>query len=332
MSTRASLVVIGLVAVAVMVTACAQATPAAGPAPAEIVRLSIATGGTGGVYYPLGGGIAALISKHLANVEVTAEVTPASVDNMKLIQAGKADLALTMADVTFDALEGQGKFTETGKVPVRTLAVMYTNYLHIATTEATGIKSVPDLKGKRVSTGAPGSGTEVKCTRVFEAYGLDADKDFAAREKLGATESAAAVKDGKIDAYCWDGGLPTGSIVDLATTPGVKLVLVPHGDAIPKMAEKYGPFYFKTKVPGGTYPGLDVDTEVAGIANLLVVNENMDETLAYNITKALIENQPELVAVHKAAEELTLTNAVTGSSVPFHKGAEKYYKEKGAMK
>ncbi len=331
MFTRVSLPVIGLVAVALVVTACARPTPAPGATPAEVVRLSIATGGTGGVYYPLGGGIAALLSKYIPNVEATAEVTPASVDNMKLIQAGKADLALTMADVAFDAVEGRGKFVETGKVPARTLAVMYTNYLHIVTTEATGIKSVLDLKGKRVSTGAPGSGTEVKCTRVLEAYGLDPDKDFAAREKLGATESAAAVKDGKIDAYCWDGGLPTGSVVDLATTPGIKVVLVPHGDAIPKMNEKYGPLYIKAKIPGGTYPGVDVDTEVAGIANLLVVNENMDETLAYNITKVLIEHQPELVEVHKAAAELSLTNAVTGSPIPFHKGAEKYYREKGVL-
>jgi len=333
MSKNVSLFVIGLAMLALLGAACAPAaTPTAAPTPAPKVKLSIATGGTGGVYYPLGGGMAAIIGKYIPNVEATAEVTPASVDNLKLIQQGKADLALVMADVAYDALQGVDKFKDTGKVPVRGIAVLYSNFLHLATTDATGIKTVADLKGKRFSTGAPGSGTEVKCLRVLEAMGVNADKDFASREKLGATESAAALKDKKIDAYCWDGGLPTGSVIDLASTPGVKLVLLPHGDAVAKMNEKYGPLYFKAKIPAKTYPGQDADVEVAGIANLLVVNEKMDETLAYNITKTLIEKQPELVAVHSAAKELTLQSAAVGSSVPFHKGAEKYYKEKGVMK
>jgi TRAP transporter TAXI family solute receptor len=296
------------------------------------VKLSIATGGTGGVYYPLGGGMASLIGKYIPNAEATAEVTPASVDNLKLIQAGKAELALVMADVAYDALEGRDKFKDTGKVPVRSLLAVYSNYLHIVTTADSGIKTVADLKGKRFSTGAPGSGTEVKCLRALEGAGINADKDLGSREKLGASESAAAVKDKKIDAYCWDGGLPTGSIVDLATAPGVKLVLLSHSDAVDKMNQKYGPLYFKAKIPKATYPGLDADVEVAGVTNLLVVNEKMDETLAYNITKTFIEKQPELVLVHPAAAELTAPSAVVGSSVPYHNGAIKYFKEKGVWK
>ncbi len=178
----------------------------------KTVRLSIATGGTGGVYYPLGGGMANIFSKYIPYMEATAEVTPASVDNCLLVGGGKAELALIMADVGWDAYQGKGRFKE--KIPLRTVAVLYPNNMHIVTIEGKGIEKVIDLKGKRVSTGAPGSGTEVKALRVIEAYGLDPDKDMK-RDKLGASESAGALKDRKIDAYFWDGGLPTASVTDL---------------------------------------------------------------------------------------------------------------------
>ncbi|MGB9630126.1 MAG: TAXI family TRAP transporter solute-binding subunit, partial [Thermodesulfobacteriota bacterium] len=196
----------------------------------KAVKLSIATGGTGGVYYPLGGGMANIISKYIPYAEATAEVTTASVDNCLLVGAGKADLALIMADVGWDAYQGKGKFKE--KIPLRTVAVLYPNNMHIVTLEGKGIEKVTDLKGKRVSTGAPGSGTEVKALRVLEAYGLDPDKDMT-RDKLGASESAGALKDRKIDAYFWDGGLPTASVTDLGATPGIKIKLLSHGEAIP---------------------------------------------------------------------------------------------------
>ncbi len=189
------------------------------------VRLSIATGGTGGVYYPMGGGMANIISKYLPYVEATAEVTSASVDNCLLVGAKKADMAFIMADVGWDAYQGKGKFKE--KIPIRTLAVLYPNNMHIVTLEGKGIEKPADLKGKRVSTGSPGSGTEVKALRVLGAYGLDPDKDMK-RDRLGAAESAGALKDGKVDAYFWDGGLPTASVTDLGATPGVKLKLLDH--------------------------------------------------------------------------------------------------------
>jgi len=290
------------------------------------VRLSIATGGTGGVYYPMGGGMANIISKYIPYAEATAEVTSASVDNCLLVGAKKSDMALIMADTGWDAFQGMSKFK--AKLPIMTLAVLYINNMHLVTVEGKGIEKVTDLKGKRVSTGAPGSGTEVKCLRVIEAYGLNPDKDMT-RDRLGASESAGALKDGKIDAYFWDGGLPTASVTDLGATPGVKLKLIAHGDAIPKMNEKYGPLYFKGVIPAKTYPGQNQDVSIARVSNLLICNKDMKEKVAYDIVKTLFDHKPELVAVHKMAEELTLEPQVDGSPLPFHPGAAKYFKEKG---
>lgn len=290
-------------------------------------RISIATGGTGGVYYPLGGGMAALISKHIPNTEATAEVTTASVDNVKLLHANRIAMAFSLPDTAWDGYSGQIRgFKE--KTNIRSLMALYSNFMQIVAADGTGIKSVADLKGKRVSTGAPGSGVEVKGLRVLEAYGLT-PKDFKSQDRLGAAESAGALKDRKIDAFFWDGGIPTAAILDLAATPGLKISLIPHADAIPKMVAKYGPLYFVSNIPKGTYKGLDEDTAVAAATNLLIVNEKMDDSLAYGITKLILEHIPDLVAVHKAASEMSLKNAVVGSPIPFHPGALRYYKEKG---
>jgi hypothetical protein len=290
-------------------------------------RISIATGGTGGVYYPLGGGMAALISKHIPNTEATAEVTTASVDNVKLLHGNRVGLALTLPDTAWDGFTGQMKgFKE--KANIRTLMAVYSNYMHIVAIDGSGIKTIADLKGKRVSTGAPGSGTEIKALRVMEAYGLT-PKDLKAQDKLGAAESAGALKDRKIDAFFWDGGLPTAAVLDIAATPGIKITMIGHGDAVAKMVAKYGPLYFVGTIPRGTYKGVEEDVPVAAVTNLLIANEKMDENLAYQITKLFLERSADLVAVHKAASEINLKNAVLGSPIPFHPGALRYYKEKG---
>lgn len=293
----------------------------------KAVRLSIATGGTGGVYYPMGGGMANILSKYIPYLEATAEVTTASVDNCLLVGAKKADLAFVMADVGWDAYQGKGKFKE--KIPLRTAMVLYPNNMHIVTIEGKGIEKVTDLKGKRVSTGAPGSGTEVKALRVLEAYGLDPDKDMK-RDKLGASESAGALKDRKIDAYFWDGGIPTASVTDLAATPGIKIKLISHGDAIPKMREKYGPLYVKGVIPAKTYPGQETDVEVAVIWNILVCHEEMKGDVVYDVVKTLFDHKPELVDVHREARWISLEYQPTGASpIPFHPGAIRYFTEKG---
>jgi len=309
----------------VIVAALTLLPPAAG---AQVkTRLSIATGGTGGVYYPLGGGMAALISKNIPNTEATAEVTTASVDNVKLLHSNRIGMALCLPDTAWDGYSGQIRgFKE--KANIRTLMALYSNFMHFVAADGAGIKSIADLKGKRVSTGSPGSGTEVKGLRVMEAYGLT-PKDFKSQDRLGVGESAGALKDRKIDAFIWDGGLPTAAVLDLAATPGIKINIIPHADAVPKMVAKYGPLYFVSNIPKGVYRGIDEDTPVAAATNLLIVNEKMDETLAYQITKLFLEHTADLVAVHKAATEISLKNAVLGSPIPFHPGALRYYKEKG---
>src|SRR3954471_5884164 len=183
-------------------------------------NISIATGGTGGVYYPMGGGMAAVLSKYIPGMQATAEVTGGSVANLQLIGTGKPYLAFTMADATLDAYKGQDKFT--GKpVQVRTLMVLYPNRMHVVSIEGSGVNKISDLKGKRVSTGSGGSATEVMAFRVMEAAGLDKDKDMK-RERLGVAESVNAIKDRKIDAFFWVGGIPTAAVTDLAATPGMK--------------------------------------------------------------------------------------------------------------
>jgi uncharacterized protein len=200
--------------------------------------------------------------------------------------------------------------------------------MHIVTLENKGIDTVSDLKGKRFSTGSPGSGTEVKCLRVLESYGIDPAKDMT-RDRLGASESAGALKDGKIDAYCWDGGVPTASVTDLGATPGVKLKLINHGDSVAKMTEKYGPLYTQGVIPAKSYPGQDKDVTIAVVWNILLCNADMKDDIAYKILKTLFEKKDELVAVHKEAVHLKLESQASGSPLPFHPGAVKYFKEKG---
>ncbi|MCR4310913.1 MAG: TAXI family TRAP transporter solute-binding subunit [Deltaproteobacteria bacterium] len=293
----------------------------------EKTRLSVVTGGTGGVYYPLGGAVANVLSKHLPGIVATAEVTSASIDNLKLIGAGKADIAFSMADSALDGYNGTGKFQ--GKVPLRTIVVLYANKTQVVTVQGRGIERMSDLRGKRISTGAPGSGTELIALRLLEAYGIDPEKDVK-REKLSVAESVGAIKDNKIDAFIWSGGLPTAAIVDLGATPGQKIKLLDHSDAIPAMLKKYGPLYVKDTIPAKTYPGQEKDVSILSVWNILAVNEKMDAKMAYEITKTIFEYKPELVAVHKEAQHIVLQSQLKGGSpIPFHLGALKYFSEKG---
>ena len=291
-------------------------------------RISIGTGGTGGVYYPLGGGLAAALSKYVPGLEATAEVTAGSVANMQLIGAGKSELAFTMADTAWDAYNGLDKF-QGKKVGLRTLAVFYPNRMQVVTIEGKGVEKFSDLKGKRVSTGAPASGTEVMAMRLIEAHGLDPNKDMT-RERLSVAESVNALKDRKIDAFFWVGGVPTPSITDLSATPGIKVKLVDHGDGAENMRKKYGPIYVKNRILANAYPGEPRETTNVDVWNLLVVPENADEKLIYDITKTLFEKKDDLVKVHKDAAFLDMANQMTGASpIPFHPGALRYFKEKG---
>ena len=295
-------------------------------------RLSIATGGTGGVYYPYGGAIARVISEHLAGVEVTAEVTAASVDNLKLIRDRKSDIGFTLADTLDDAIKGRGAFTSRGAVPVRALAVLYSNYTHLVAHGASGVSRVADLRGKTVSLGAAGSGTELIATRILRAVGLDPGRDMSP-VSLGVSQSVDALKDGKIDAFFWSGGVPTAAVLDLANTPGARWRLVPNDDVLESLQSTYdASLYSRLSVPRAAYAGLPADVAVVGVANLLVVHQEMSEQLAYDITRLLFEYQADLIAVHPEAARLSLATASTGSPAPFHPGALRYYRERGVLR
>jgi TRAP transporter TAXI family solute receptor len=306
----------------------AGAAMVAGVAVAQQMNIAIATGGTGGVYYPLGGGMANVLSKHVPGVQATARVTGGSVDNLKLIGSKQSEVALVMVDAALDALKGEDKF-KGSKVDVRTLMVLYPNRMHVVSIEGTGVEKMSDLKGKRVSTGSPGSATEVMAFRVIEAAGLDRDKDMR-RERLGVAESVNALKDRKIDAFFWVGGLPTAAVTDLGATPNVKIKMIDHADVVDKMNAKYGGLYSTGVIPAKTYPGQEKDNPIAVVQNILVANAAMPDDVAYNIVKTFIEKKDELVAVHREAASMTLDNqAPKNSPIPWHPGAQKYFKEKG---
>ncbi|MCC6608434.1 MAG: TAXI family TRAP transporter solute-binding subunit [Burkholderiales bacterium] len=291
-------------------------------------NLSIGTGGTGGVYYPIGGGLAAVLSKYVPNMEATAEVTGGSVDNLKLISTGKPYIGFSMADAAQDAARGEGKFTG-HQVPVCTLAVLYPNRMHVVTVEGTGISNFADLKGKRVSTGSPGSATEVMAFRVIEAAGLDKDRDMK-RERLSVAESVNALKDRKIDAFFWVGGLPTAGVTDLAATPGTKIKLIDHSQYVEAMNKKYGQLYVHDVIPKETYRGMDADSKIATVWNVLVANENLSDEAAYKIVKTIFDKRDDLIAVHKEAKNIDLKyQKASASPVPFHPGAARYFAEKG---
>src|SRR5258706_1514004 len=307
----------------------AAGTAAASPTPDFTGRtLNIVTGGTGGVYIVYGAGLADMLTKKM-KVAASAQSTPASVDNMKLIRDGKADLAFTLADTAFDAVNGKNRFAPPeAKVDAKAIAVMYSNYMHIVAKASAGINTVADLKGKRVSIGAAGSGTETKAIRILEAYGLNATTDIQP-QRLAAQDSADAVRDNKADAFFFDGGLPTSAVADLANSTPIKLI--DQADAIAKMNAKYGNFYFAAKIPKGTYKN-DADVVTAGVANLLVVPSSFDANFVKAILTAMFDNQADLVLVHPEAKNLKLDTATQGSSIDFYAGPIDCYKAKGVWK
>ncbi len=295
---------------------------------ANAQNISIATGGTGGVYYPMGGGIAAVLSKHVPGMQATAEVTGGSVDNLKLVGTSKSYVGFSMADAGQDAYRGEDKF-KGNKIPLRTLMVLYPNRMHVVSIEGRGIAKMADLKGKHVSTGSPGSATEVMAFRLIEAAGLDKDKDMK-RERLSVAESVNAIKDGKIDAFFWVGGLPTAGVTDLANTPNTKLKMVDHAELVSAMNKKYGNLYVEDVITKDVYRGMDSDNKQATVMNILVANESMDDKTAYNIVKTIFDKRDDLIAVHKEVTNFKLENQKSSATpIPFHPGAAKYFAEKG---
>jgi TRAP transporter TAXI family solute receptor len=291
------------------------------------VTISIATGPTGGVYYPLGGGIANVLSKYVPGYAANAESTAGSVANIQLMNQKKSDLALSMADAAWDGYKGQGKF-QGGTVPLRALMVAYPNRMHVVTVEGTGINKFADLKGKRVSTGAPNSATELMAARVLEAMGLT--HDDIKRERLDPGKSVDAIKDKKLDAFFWVGGIPTSSVTDLGASPGMKLKLVDHADAVDGMNKKYGPLYVRDTIAPKSYPGQEQPNQVATVWNIIIARADMPDQVAYNIVKTIFEKRDDLILVHKEAQNFDLKNqSAAAASIPYHPGAARYFAEKG---
>jgi uncharacterized protein len=316
---------IGLVSVGLAVAALLGGAAIA----QQQLNIAIATGGTGGVYYPMGGGMANVLSKNLPGVQATARVTGGSVDNLKLIGTEQSEVAFSMVDAALDALKGEDKF-KGNPVEVRTLMVLYPNRMHVVTVEGTGINKMSDLKGKRVSTGSPGSATEVMAFRVIEAAGLDKDKDLT-RERLGVAESTNAMKDRKIDAYFWVGGLPTAAVTDLGATPNVKIKLIDHSEVVDKMNAKYGNIYTAGVIPAKTYPGQDTDNKISVVQNILIANAKMPDKTAYDIVKTLYEKRADVALAHGEAKAIVLdTQNKQNTTIPWHPGAMKYFTEVGA--
>ncbi|MCT4683843.1 MAG: TAXI family TRAP transporter solute-binding subunit [Roseicyclus sp.] len=301
-------------------TLVALATPALAQ-----TQLSVATGGTGGVYYPMGGGLAEVINANVEGYSATAEVTGASVENMGLVATGDADLALALADTVAQAYSGTGRFEGQQLPMIRGLASMYANMVQIVTLEGSGITSLDDLVGKRVSVGAPGSGTEVNAEAILSANGISYDD--IEEQRLNFNETADALANGDIDAGFWSVGAPTSSILNLATTQSI--VMIELTDAQMTAAQEAEPLFARTTLADGTYEGVGA-TAVLGVPNVLAVSSEMDEELAYQITRAMFENIDDLRAVHPAANQTTVEFTLAATPVPLHPGAIRYYEEIGA--
>ena len=311
------------------------AQPTQPPKPLEKLSFSIATGGTGGVWYPLGGAIGGVVTKNVQNTDATAEATTAALDNLKLLTAGKVGMAFAYDYHVVWVNEGKMPGL-TGKFNVRMVMGFYEQPFHVVTKDGTGVKTLMDLKGKRVSTGAPNSGTEEQAGYVLKALGIDWDKDLK-REKLGATECVAALKDGKLDAFFWSGAVPTGSIIDLASTPGLKMVLLPiSGETADKIMQANPGVFHKSAFAKGSYTSVDADVDTLAITAVLLAMDNFSEERLYQIVSTIFASQKDLAAVAKEVAKLTPELAVKQANPDaqkyIHPGAAKFFREKGALK
>jgi TRAP transporter TAXI family solute receptor len=286
-------------------------------------RLTIATGNTTGVYYQLGGALASLISSKVEGYRATASETGASVQNVQGLTGGNYDIAFSLGDTAADAVKGQHSF----KAPQDVVALtrLYPNYTQVAVRASSGITKLADLKGRRISTGSPNSGTEVIARRLLEAAGLHPDRDVTA-QRLGLPESVDQMKSGSIDALIWSGGVPTAGITDLMTSLGKGVRLIPIADLLPALQKAYGTIYYQGAIPAAVYkqPG-DVATIL--VPNVLLVRKNMPDELAQKLTKVIYENKDALVQVNAAAKGITLENADKTDPVPLHPGAKKAISE-----
>ena len=296
----------------------------AGPAMAKTTFISIGTGGTGGIYYPYGGGVAEIWSKHVPGVKAVAEVTGASVENVKLAHKGETVIGEVMGDVAVAGYQGLSKF-KNKKHDILSMAIMYPNLLQVVTLKKSGITDIEQVKGRSISTGSPGSGTNFMAEAVFKDLGipLDAYKD----SRLSFTESANALRDGTIEVGIWSVGPGTSSILDLATTHDIHII-----NFTPAQTEKIlaaNQTYSAVELSGGVYRGVDAPVPTIGVWNVMICQKSLDTDLVHSLVKALFEHNDYLKKIHPSAAYTTPENAVKYSPVPLHPGTIKYLKEIG---
>jgi hypothetical protein len=296
----------------------------AGPAAAKTTFVGIGTGGTGGIYYPYGGGVAEIWSKHVPGVRAVAEVTGASVENVKLAHKGETVFGEVMGDVADAGYNGTGKF-KGKKHDILSMAIMYPNLLQVVTLKDSGITNIEQVKGRNISTGSPGSGTNFMAETVFKALGIPLDSYSDSR--LSFTESANALRDGTIEVGIWSVGPGTSSILDLATTHDIRII-----EFTPEQVEKivaYNENYSAVDLSGGVYPGVDDAVSTIGVWNVMICQSSLETDLVYQLVKALYEHNDYLKTIHPSAAYTTPENAVTYSPIPLHPGTIKYVREQG---
>jgi hypothetical protein len=292
-------------------------------------RLTIVTGGTGGVFYPYGGGIARILSERVPNMQATSQVTGGSVDNCKLVASGDADIGFSTLDSAFDAMNGLGAYQRDGKLDVRVLAVLYDSFLHVVGAQGSAT-NVASLRGKRVSVGSAGSSTESIADRVLEAAGLNPRTDIT-RDNLSVAESVGALKDGKVAAFFWIGGVPTAAVRDLATSGQPPLVFLPTNDELARMERQWPGLYRPFNLPANAYAGQAAAVSGLGVANVLVVSSKARPETITTVLDGIFNNLEQVQAIHPEARRLTLQAAAARTAVPFHPAAEAFFRARGVM-
>lgn len=306
---------------ALALTACGGERETGGNGLYNRGRLSIATGNTTGVYYQIGGGYADLISKNVRGYQATAEATGASIENIQRIVRGDSDIAFTLADVAGEAATGKGAFSS--PQPIRALARIYSNYVHVIARAGAGIRTVADMKGKRISTGSPNSGTESMALRLLEVAGID-PKSGIKKQALSLPETVQGMKDGTLDAMVWSGGLPTSGITDLMTSMKDKAVFVPLDRELPRLQAKYSRIYQPITIKRNVY-GAAADVSTISVPNTLIVSPKMPDALAHDLTEVIFTRRQDLIRVHPEAKNIDRAQAPKTEPIMLHPGAKKYY-------
>lgn len=325
MSKKLLVIALSVVLVLSILTACGAGNETGGSG--DTIYVNIATGGTGGAYYPLGGAIANIFNDNVENVTANAQSTGASVENINIVSSEEAEVAFVQNDVTYYAWNGIESFADSDEITnIRGMAMLYPEVVQIIATASSGIKSVEDLVGKDVAVGASGSGTEVNARQILAEYGITYD-DLGKADYLSFNEAADQLKNNQIDAAFVTAATPTAAVTEVTQTSDIVVISV-DSSVIASLNEQY-PFYTEFTIESGTYKNQDSDITTPAVMAMLVVPEGLDEDLVYELTKALFENQQVIADTHDRGNDIQLETALEGMPIDVHSGAQKYYDEMG---